>query len=83
MDVPPRMISCEALLEQLQEYLDEDARAELCHAVEHHLTGCSHCRVYVDTIRRTVVLFHAEEHVQIPEAVADRLRETRTHERCA
>ena len=68
------MISCEDLLEQLQDYLDDEARADLCQIVEHHLTGCSSCRVYVDTIRKTIVLFHADDSVQMPVQISERLR---------
>ena len=46
------------LLDSLSDYLDGDASAELCAEIERHLTGCTDCRVVVDTLRKTVALYH-------------------------
>lgn len=48
---------CQHLLDGLSEYLDGEASAELCAEIERHLAGCAECRVMVDTLRKTVVLY--------------------------
>src|SRR5437867_873789 len=61
-------VNCDEVLEQLADYLDEDARAELCRAIEAHLSRCRDCRVEVDTVRRTIVLYQADRSVAAPTA---------------
>jgi predicted anti-sigma-YlaC factor YlaD len=53
-------------LEQLSDYLDEDARAELCKAIEEHLHTCRECSFYVDTVKKTIVLYQADHKVEVP-----------------
>jgi anti-sigma factor RsiW len=49
---------CQHLLENKSVYLDGEASAELCAEIERHLNGCPDCRVVVDTLRKTVALYH-------------------------
>lgn len=69
-----RKLSCQEVLDQLWEYLDEEARAELCAEIELHLTACSNCQVEVDTIKHTILLYRSEEQVRTPVQLSDRLR---------
>lgn len=50
-------LDCDSVLEQLSEYLDLDAREELCQAIESHLSRCKDCSVKVDTVKKTIVLY--------------------------
>lgn len=49
-------MDCNEVLEQLSDYLDEDARAELCREIDKHLMHCRDCRLEVDTLRMTIRL---------------------------
>ena len=49
---------CQHLLESMSAYLDGEASAELCAEIERHLGGCDDCRVVVDTLRKTIALYH-------------------------
>lgn len=49
---------CRHLLENMSNYLDGEASAELCAEIERHLDGCAECRVVVDTLRKTISLYH-------------------------
>ena len=49
---------CPHLLENLSDYLDGAASAELCAEIERHLEGCADCSVVVDTLRKTITLYH-------------------------
>jgi len=44
-----RKLSCQEVVDQLADYLDEAAHAELVSAVDLHLGACRHCQVEVDT----------------------------------
>ena len=69
-----RKLSCPEVLDQLWEYLDEDARAELVHEVDTHLGSCHHCRVEVDTLRHTILIYRREERVDLPVQLSERLQ---------
>jgi anti-sigma factor RsiW len=49
---------CKQLLGSLSEYVDGELDKELCSALEHHLEDCEDCRIVVDTLRKTVYLYH-------------------------
>lgn len=69
----PRM-NCEEVLSQLSDYLDDEAREELCRAIEAHLHACHDCQVEVDTIKKTILLYRAERPMETPVAVSGRLQ---------
>jgi anti-sigma factor (TIGR02949 family) len=51
--------NCSQLLGSLSEYVDGELDDELCNLLEQHLEGCEDCRIVVDTLRKTVYLYHA------------------------
>ncbi len=57
---------CDSVLEQLSDYLDAEARAELCGAIEEHLHRCHDCRVYVDSLKKTIVLYQKGSSIEVP-----------------
>jgi anti-sigma factor RsiW len=65
--------SCRHLLDELSDYLDDEASAEMCAEIERHLTDCADCRVVVDTLRRTIQLYHDLPSPVLPEAARERL----------
>lgn len=66
-------MDCNEVLQQLSEYLDEEAREELCRAIEKHLSQCHDCQVYVDSVKKTIVLYQSDRKVEIPVSVASKL----------
>ena len=54
------------LLENISNYLDGEATAELCAEIEHHLAGCPDCRVVVDTLRKTITLYRELPQPELP-----------------
>jgi hypothetical protein len=47
---------------------------ELCSALEHHLEDCEDCRIVVDTLKKTVYLYHSTaENESIPSDIRQRL----------
>lgn len=51
--------NCRQLLGSLSEYVDGELDEELCGALEAHLEDCEDCRIVVDTLRKTVHLYHS------------------------
>ena len=67
-------MKCEEVIEQLHDYLDEEARRELCEAIEAHLEHCSDCKVQVDSLKKTILLYRGDQPVDMPARVSDQLR---------
>lgn len=67
--------SCREMLSSLSVYLDGELETEICAAIESHLAECENCRIVVDTLRKTITLYHqhAEEDPQLPDDVRLRL----------
>ncbi len=59
-------MNCNEVLEQLADYLDEGARRELCEAIHAHLDRCHDCQVYVDSVKKTIVLYQSDRSVSAP-----------------
>lgn len=66
---------CHALLAQLSEYVEGCLSNELCADLERHLSECEDCTIVVNTLRRTIELYHkeAKESETLPENVRERL----------
>jgi len=70
-----KRLSCQEVLDQLSDYLDDEARAELVQQVDMHLHECVHCQVEVDTLRRTVQIYRCDEKVAIPTTLSEKLQQ--------
>jgi anti-sigma factor RsiW len=69
--------NCRKFLGSLSEYVDGELDEELCSVLEHHMEDCEDCRIVVDTLRKTVNLYHqtATDEVMTP-AIRQRLYKT-------
>jgi anti-sigma factor RsiW len=65
--------NCKSLLGSLSDYVDGTAQEEFCQELERHLTDCEDCRIVVDTLRKTVHLYHANTDTTLPISVRERL----------
>ncbi len=67
-------LNCGALLESLSEYVDGVLGDALCEEIESHVAACDDCRVVVDTLKKTIYLYHeTSEKTAIPLDVRERL----------
>jgi anti-sigma factor RsiW len=66
---------CKSLLESLSDYIDGTLSEELCEEIQRHIAECQDCHIVVDTLRKTVYLYHAiaSEPATVPPNVRDRL----------
>jgi len=67
-------LSCREVLEQLWEYLDDDARAELRTQINEHVGSCRDCQVEVDSLRQVVRLYRADDCGPTPIVLSEKLR---------
>jgi predicted anti-sigma-YlaC factor YlaD len=67
-------VKCHELLVVLNDFVDGDAPSILCRAIQEHLTHCDSCRVVIDTIRQTIVLYRAEERLPMPAELHEKIR---------
>ena len=65
--------TCQEILDHISEYVDGELEAGLCAELEAHLTNCPNCRVMVDTIRKTITLYHAQAESELPDGMEARL----------
>jgi anti-sigma factor (TIGR02949 family) len=64
---------CRDLLGHLSDYIDGDLEAAICAQLEAHLAECPDCRVMVDTMRKTIILYRSQAAAELPSDVKDRL----------
>ncbi len=58
---------CRELLDRLSDYLDGDLPAEVCAHVDAHLADCPPCRVFLESLRRTVRWIETSAPARMPE----------------
>ena len=64
---------CQDILNHISDYVDGELEAALCAELEAHLAGCRNCRVMVDTVRKTITLYHSQAPAELPSGVEERL----------
>ncbi len=62
---------CKNLLGQLSGYLDGDLEAALCTEIERHMADCPDCRAVVNTMEKTIELYHIAGNANRSEVPAD------------
>ena len=70
------MTDCQKIFEGLSDYIDEELATKTCLEIEKHLEGCDNCRIVVNTLRRTVTLYHSMEREEVPGDASLRLHAT-------
>jgi hypothetical protein len=69
---------CRSLLGSLSDYVDGTLCDELCEEIELHVAECQNCHIVVDTLRKTISLYHETEAEtgEVPGLVRERLFRT-------
>lgn len=67
--------SCHELLEYLSEYIDGTIKDQaICEEIEIHLADCEDCQVMINTLEKTIYLYHASaDKTSMPKDVRERL----------
>jgi anti-sigma factor RsiW len=67
-------MTCEELLQALNDYVDGAQLADVCEEFAEHLAGCNPCQVVVDNIRHTITLYQAGQPYSMPTEFQQRLQ---------
>jgi anti-sigma factor RsiW len=57
-ECPEDCPDCHELLRTLSEYVDGTLDESFCQEIERHMADCERCQVVIDTLRKTVELYH-------------------------
>ncbi len=64
---------CRQYLDSLSDYVDGELGEALCREIETHMAECENCRVVVNTLAKTVMLYHQLPAPEMPNTVKERL----------
>ncbi len=65
--------TCQELKAKLSDFLDGDIDDAVCLEIKRHLEGCDNCRIMVDTLKKTIVLYRDEPRETVPPETHARL----------
>ena len=66
-------VDCNSVLEQLSDFIDSEAREELCKEIAAHMSRCHGCRIMVDSVKKTIVLYQSGSSSEVPMRATARL----------
>ena len=65
---------CKEHLQQFSDYIDGELAPDICAQLEVHLQECDNCRVVLNTLQKTIDLYHVTgDDISLPEGVRSRL----------
>jgi len=68
-----KTLSCEEVLANLSDYVDEQNSAEVRKALEEHIGWCRRCRVVFDTTKQALKIVVDSDPFEVPLSVSARL----------
>ena len=66
-------MKCEDLLKALSDYIDDEIDSSICEEFEKHLRDCEPCKIVVDTVRKTILLYKGTEVYKLPYELKERI----------
>ncbi len=67
------MVSCEEILKELSEYIDDDLDPAYRQEIEEHLAHCQCCRLLLDSTRKVLIVVGDQRTFEVPLGYSDRL----------
>ncbi len=66
---------CRQFLESLSDFVDGSLSPDVCSKLERHLEECEDCQIVIDTLKKTIYLYHASANTPptVPQDVRQRL----------
>jgi anti-sigma factor RsiW len=62
------------VFENVCNFIDGELDDETCEELKKHIAACPRCRIYVDTVRKTIVLYKVNDKAKkVPAATRKRL----------
>lgn len=66
-------VSCRETRKELTNYIEPDLAPELRARIESHLSGCTGCRIYYDSVRQVIRILGQTELIELPPGFSQRL----------
>ncbi len=66
-------LTCREIKAQLSDYIDGELDSSLCAQLERHLEACPDCRIVVDTLHKTILLYRHYGRTPTPAGFQERL----------
>ena len=66
-------MTCTEFLALLDDLIDDSVSAETRAELQTHLGNCDHCKVTLDTTRKTIEIYRSHEIYDLPAGLRDRL----------
>jgi len=59
-------MKCDTVYLHICDHLDEDIASPRCRQIKQHLDECPNCRAYLDSLKKTIVLYRAMPEPKVP-----------------
>jgi len=66
-------VTCTEFLALLDDLIDDSVSAETRAELQNHLGNCDHCKVTLDTTRKTIEIYRSHEIYDLPQGLRERL----------
>jgi anti-sigma factor RsiW len=66
-------VTCKEFLALLDEIIDGSVSPEIRSELHAHLDHCEHCKVTLDTTRKTIAIYRSHEIYDLPDSLRERL----------
>lgn len=67
-------LDCQKLLSSISDFVDGELSPDLCQQIEQHLNECENCRIVINTLRKTIDLYHHQpSNESLPQEIRQRL----------
>jgi len=63
------MTSCRHVYQHICDHLDEDLSSARCRRIRQHLEACPDCAAYLDSLKRTILLYRSAPTPAVPPVV--------------
>ena len=67
---------CRHMMSVFCDYIDRDLQQRVCRRLERHLRDCPECKLYLDTLKKTVTLYRSMKDPALPRGAQQRLFKT-------
>jgi RNA polymerase sigma-70 factor, ECF subfamily len=74
MEPDSRSEKCKEMFSLLSEYLNLELPPETCAEMEAHLSGCSHCIEFTESLRKTIDLCRQYPPAELPAPMGEQAR---------
>ena len=75
------MTSCRQVYQHICDHLDEDLSSARCRRIREHLEECPDCQAYLDSLKKTIILYRSAPVPAVPPVVHRALADALERER--